>query len=566
MIIELYGLPASGKSTRARAYEKEGAVRIRAPRGIGLILPAFLFSVLHPLSAGMQCWFLLRYAHPKERYSLFVNTFLVHAAKWQRAVTVSNQGRVVLIDQGHHQNLLSLFSTVPSEHVLKMYIRTLPRPDLLLTISCDSEVRSARLAARSEASPHTKERREVAETLFTQTLGLIERACVPVLHSAGAEMETLGTILSRNITYVSAARMPTEKAHGISIAQLCAGFAALGARISLVLPSRRNSISASTAEYYGVPDTFSVETIQTPDFLGKGLRNPIFFFLQRLLFTMSVARKGVPPGTVYTREPETVLAFSRSHRTVYEAHRWPKGLAGYITARMIRNVSVVVCNSHGTEAAVRAAGIKKTVIAPNGFDPALFENAEDKLTARARLGIPTDVPVVLYVGLLSGGKGVETLFLAASLLVPDIQVVIIGGGEAEVAALQERYPTVRFLGYRPYTEIGSNLAVADVLALPNTRTDTESTTFTSPIKLFSYMASGIPIVASDVPAVRETLVEGEALFVTPDSPEALALGIRSVLAHGVESRAMAECVLRKARDYTWLARATSIYTELSTTL
>lgn len=566
MIIELYGLPASGKSTHARAYEKEGAIRIRAPRGFGLVLPALIFCGTHPVRALVQLWFLMRYAHPGERYSLFVNIFLGHAAKWQRAAAVSRSGLVALIDQGHHQNLLSLFSSEPSVRALSAYQRSFPRPDVLLAVICDESVRRERAMGRPEAAALTSERRAVAEEIFLQTLSVVEAARMPLMRIDGQGQGTLASVLSRNVTYVSAARMPTEKAHGISIAQLCAGFSALGALVTLLLPSRRNVITSSVATYYGVSDTFSVETVKAPDFLGSGMRHPFFFFLQRLLFVSAAVRKGIAPGTVYTREPETVFAFCRSHRTVYEAHRWPKGIAGRLTAHMLRNVSLVVCNSRGTEEAVHAAGIERTVIAPNGFDPALFIDTEDRQTARARLGISPETPVALYIGLLSGGKGVETFFRAAAQLAPDIQTVVIGGSEGEVATHAKRYPEVRFLGYRPYTEIGSNLAAADVLVLPNTRTDAESTTFTSPIKLFSYMASGIPIVASDVPAVRETLSKGEAWFVAPDSPEALAEGIRTALARKEDSRAMAARALLKAKDYTWHMRAARILTRLTTTL
>ena len=55
--------------------------------------------------------------------------------------------------------------------------------------------------------------------------------------------------------------------------------------------------------------------------------------------------------------------------------------------------------------------------------------------------------------------------------------------------------------------------------------------FTSPLKLFDYMAAGVPIVASDLPALREVLRHEEnALLARPGDPEAFALAVRRVLA------------------------------------
>lgn len=563
MIIELYGLPAAGKTTLARAYAQDGAILVRAPKGPRLAVEGALFFVMHPIRALGQLWFLARYASASLRYMLFVNLFLAHGAKWLRAEAHSRAGRVAVIDQGHHQNLLSLFSSLPSEKTLRRYCAFLPEPDLLLVVDAPADERMRRLQQRPELTEEVKERRDVAQQIFETTVRVLKGIrFVDAVNTA--EEASLASLLRRRVTYATIARMPTEKAHGISIAHLCTALANLGSRVNLVIPSRRTTISASVADYYGVQDNFGVTRVRTPDFVGKGLTHPVFFFLQRILFLIALKRRGIDPGVLYTREPEIAWAFSSSHFAVFEVHRWPRGVAGLLTAALLRRVSLVVCNSSGTEAAVRKAGLHRTLVAPNGFDAAAFNRAEPKQASRKRLGLAQDVPVALYVGLLAKGKGVRTLFEAAHLLAPKVQVVVIGGGEEEVRELKQEYPDVAFLGYRPYTELADNLAAADVLVLPNTRADSESTIYTSPIKLFSYMAAGIPIVASRVPSVLEVLTESEAWFVEPDSPEALAEGVENCLNDTDLSRRKASRARLTAAGYTWENRGTRIHNRLGT--
>jgi glycosyltransferase involved in cell wall biosynthesis len=83
--------------------------------------------------------------------------------------------------------------------------------------------------------------------------------------------------------------------------------------------------------------------------------------------------------------------------------------------------------------------------------------------------------------------------------------------------------------------------------------------YTSPLKLFEYMAAGVPVVASDLPALREVLRDGEnAVLVAPDDPGALAQGIRRVLEDKPLADRLAAQARRDAQAHTWTARAQAI--------
>lgn len=147
MIIELLGLPGSGKSTIARSLESSGkAERICIMSRTELVWRSLFYVLRHPLSSLAQLYYLVRYAGSARLfYTKFMNLFLQHAAKYQKA-----RGRLgtVVIDQGHLQNLLSLFERPMPEATLARCARFLSRPDELWICTTGEEERHRRLASR----------------------------------------------------------------------------------------------------------------------------------------------------------------------------------------------------------------------------------------------------------------------------------------------------------------------------------------------------------------------------------------------------------------------------------
>lgn len=174
----------------------------------------------------------------------------------------------------------------------------------------------------------------------------------------------------------------------------------------------------------------------------------------------------------------------------------------------------------------------------------------------------TASPVIAYVGHLYPWKGVDVLLRALALL-PDAHGAIVGGhpAEGDLARLQalaadlQIQQRVSFSGLVPRSEVGQHLERADVLVMPHTTTRV-SERYASPLKLFEYMAAGKPIVASDVPSVREVLRDGEnACLVRPGDPQSLASGIAKLLQDRRLAERLARCAFEDALSYTWDRRA-----------
>ena len=117
---------------------------------------------------------------------------------------------------------------------------------------------------------------------------------------------------------------------------------------------------------------------------------------------------------------------------------------------------------------------------------------------------------------------------------------------------------VTFTGWLPPPSVAAELARAHVLVLPNTRT-LISDRYTSPLKLFEYLAAGRPIVASDLHAIREVLRDQDnALLVEPDSPSALATAVRRLTSEPALARRLAAKAFDDAAYYGWATRAERI--------
>jgi glycosyltransferase involved in cell wall biosynthesis len=116
-------------------------------------------------------------------------------------------------------------------------------------------------------------------------------------------------------------------------------------------------------------------------------------------------------------------------------------------------------------------------------------------------------------------------------------------------------------------DVGARLSEADVRVLPNP-SSALSRDFTSPLKLFEYMAAGRPIVASDLPAIREVLTDGRnAVLFEAGNPQALTAAIRRIKADPDLGQRLAATALADVREYAWARRAEkleALFTSLAT--
>ncbi|MFB0872442.1 MULTISPECIES: glycosyltransferase [unclassified Sphingobium] len=194
----------------------------------------------------------------------------------------------------------------------------------------------------------------------------------------------------------------------------------------------------------------------------------------------------------------------------------------------------------------------KTRVHYTGVDLDTFEII-DREEAKAALGFSG--PVVLCVGALIPRKGQDLLVRALPDL-PDVTLLLAGQGAyrrtleqlAEKLGVERR---IGFLGSVPHHKLPRIFAAADVMALPSESEGLANAWVES-------LACGTPLVISDVGGARELMDRPEAGLIVDRTPEAIAEGIRTILAAPPDRAAVRQAALR----FTWAANGDTLLAHL----
>lgn len=222
---------------------------------------------------------------------------------------------------------------------------------------------------------------------------------------------------------------------------------------------------------------------------------------------------------------------------------WPDGV-GRLNRLLtpITDKFIAVADPHG-RFLVEFEGFpeSKVCVVPNGVDTDRFAPAPHSGAIREELGVQPTTPLVGILAALRPEKNHELFLSAAQAVrrsVPDAQFVVIGDGperERIESIGRERgllgdSPALRMLGNR--SDVPAVLAALDVLTLT-------SHNEANPVSILEGMSCGLPVVATDVGSVSESVVDGETGFlVPPGDKEALAGRIVELLDHPVQRRGM----------------------------
>jgi glycosyltransferase involved in cell wall biosynthesis len=387
------------------------------------------------------------------------------------------------------------------------------------------------------------------------------------------------------VLYFADIRFPLERANGIQTMETCHALAQRGHFVTLVVRPDTETPSRNPFEFYGLPllARLSIEyaPVTGPDIARRA--GYLAFAIGRM---MGTSRADV----VLTRDLGVASALLRIPRPlrppiVYESHGYAPDVATALpqmvatasppsrqkVARLERRERYVWHAADGyititaglaQEMGARFGARKLVSVVPDST-----RIATDRVEAMPVSG--DSRPVVAYAGHLYAWKGVEVLLDALSQL-PDVRGLIVGGHDKEpdLARLRERAAQlgisdrVTFTGLVPPPAVAAYLRAARVLVLPNPASAI-STRFTSPLKLFEYMAAGKPIVASDLPSIREVLRNEEnALLVSPGDALALAAGVRRLLDDPALADRLSRTAATDVRAYTWDRRGERLDTPL----
>lgn len=375
------------------------------------------------------------------------------------------------------------------------------------------------------------------------------------------------------LIYISHWRFPSEKAFSPFAMKTCEGFAREGMDVEMWIPRRRDPRHKNTNPfgYYGIRKNFIVRRFLVLDLMGM-VPGHIGFLLLVATFNISVTlymlmrRMGKVEVFYFHDIRDAFLPGAIARNSFFEIHDFYKtGIQWINRWRLSRAQGLIVTNRIKIAALGYDFGVPsdRMLHQPNAVDVERFALFASKKEARAGLNLPENIVIALYAGHLYGWKGVDTLFAAHRCLDQGVVIYFNGGTDEDIERFRVKARTsgtknVVIAGRRPYAETPLWLRSADVLVLPNTARDQASYADTSPLKLFEYMASGRPIVASDLPSVRDIVDERMVWFFEPDNPEALCAAIHESLADPEESEKRAARAREAAGNFTWEKRSRAI--------
>ena len=376
------------------------------------------------------------------------------------------------------------------------------------------------------------------------------------------------------ILYFADIRFPLERANGIQTMETCHALGARGHRVSLVVKPDTQTPPRDPFAFYGLEKTSAlvIERASAPAGAGLIARVGYMSFMFGRVFGTGRA------DVIMTRDLGVASALvqmpaSMRAPVVYESHGYAPDVAAALPALVA--TARPASPSKLKRLARREEAVWKQADGYVTITSALAQDLEDRFGSRETLAVipdgmrtpgpltplPMDA-VAAYAGHLYAWKGVD-VFLRALAMAPGVRGLIVGGHEAEpdLARVKDLARDLRveervtFTGLVTPSTVPALLATAMVLVLPNPASAI-STRFTSPLKLFEYMAAGRAIVASDLPSIREVLTHEEsALLVAPGDAAAVASAIERLAADRPLAERLARVAHAVSAGYTWARRA-----------
>jgi glycosyltransferase involved in cell wall biosynthesis len=375
------------------------------------------------------------------------------------------------------------------------------------------------------------------------------------------------------ILYLADIRFPMERANGIQTIETAHALARRGVEVDLVVRRTDHRSDEACLEFFGLSPhpRLRLRRVAAPfgkwSYIAAALGLLVrargrwdFIYTRDLVLADLALRLGTLP-LIY--ESHTVAAvFAQEHGRLYGAERVPsKAKLSRLDKRerrVCRGAAGVVTITGALEKALeeRHGKVARSRVVPDGT------RLPEALPPFPGVHSPRRV---YYIGQLYPWKGVDVL-VEAMRHVEGAELVIVGGLPPEpdldrlkhLASSLSLEDRVRFRGFVPPPELPAERTKADLFVIP-LLDSTTARLFTSPLKLFEAMASGRPIIASDLSSVREILTHEEnALLVPAGDAHALAAAIERLLRDRDLSRRLAAREFEDVKAYSWDRRGEAI--------
>lgn len=360
------------------------------------------------------------------------------------------------------------------------------------------------------------------------------------------------------IIYLSDAELPTRAAHGVHIMKMCEAFSK-NHDVELLTynyyADGKNTSIADIFDFYNVSHSFKIKRLRFAKFKGSKY---FFSFLKACYALIRGA------DVYYSRDFYTAMFLvNMGKQVVHEFHsplKMKVGLLAGLTKRYLRKAERITVISN----ALKHQMIEEFNIPDSKVIVAHDASVTPTTTEKIDLGAGFHVG---YVGHLYAGKGMEVVGKLAQRMA-NVQFHVVGGNIKDIEGWQEQYncPNLTYHGFVKQSEVSKYINAFDVCLLPNQRvvniwnnTTINISEYTSPLKMFEYMAHKKAIVASNLDVLKEVLNEHNAVLCQPENIDEWIKAVNLLKENTVVREKISNNAFEKFKQkYTWNQRAKEI--------
>lgn len=367
------------------------------------------------------------------------------------------------------------------------------------------------------------------------------------------------------ILYISKSIIPSRSANSINVMKMCQAFNDNGHEVVLLAPDLKDKYEKNINDiydYYGVKKNFKIKKLWHPNLKGGA-----FLYILAIFFYLILNKKF---DLVYGRFLHGIyVATILKHNVIYESHAPSFDGENHrliVFKKLIKSkyfkklvvISKALKNMYLDNGYLTNSKIQ---VAHDGADE--VENFDQTIEL---LGLKDNLKVG-YVGHLYKGKGMEIIASMANKLDENTEIHVIGGLEKDIQFWKNKInnKNIYFYGYISHKQVSNYINALDICLLPNQKivyahgSDLSNITlnisdFTSPLKLFEYMSHKKPIIASDLPVIREVLNEKNSILVKCDDVDEWMSSIKKLKNYNYRET-ISNQALNDFHSYSWKNRA-----------